>query len=450
MNRSEKANHAVRDSYYEAPKMSGTLAKWLDRARQWDIEYGGYLSNHITHNWVVMGATGASDEQMQWWEDLYTHKLQEDPGREPGELRPHRARLPDQIEITDANWHDHLESTRAAFPAYRDYFEARVAELGVSKALRVYLPALLPGLAGAALHPVIHTGWGVEANHVGMICDGLAYMATAYQPLATDARHTPPTSLWSPDAASPIPSSLTFLSAANDHNLSVVAHEASETDEYRELQRGSFQHRMIAFDDPELALGVALNDAGPLGLPGIGEPLDHAVEELVVLMAAALRASDNEFFVLHGLTSLHAVLSLAPHLEAEDQRSALAYWWRATMAAVVAQDLPGLSQTADILKDWRDHQAQGLTDAHQLNDGERAWWLTTLRSTLTSLDEHVPKVVYALWRWAEWGVFSKNTIAVFEDTARNISKPHPSGEIHQNTWFARAFSEASKAREGKT
>lgn len=434
MNRLKHANLVVRDSYYKAPNMSASLAKWLDRARNWDIEYGGYLSNHMAHNWVVMGAANASDAQMRWWEDFYTLQLDEEPAREPGGLEPSRARLPDQVEITQENWRNHLQSTRQAYPAYRDFFDARVAELGVPAVLRDYLPALLPGLAGAALHPLIHTGWGVEANHADMICDGLAYLSTAYQPLATDTRHTPPTTLWSSDAAGPVEASLTFLSNASERDLSRIAYEAGETDAYQALKRGNFQPRLIAFDDPELALGAALNAAGPIGLPGVTVPLDNAVEEMVVVIAAALRASDNEFFVLHGLTSLHAVLCLAPHLEPEDQRLALAYWWRAAMATVVAEDLPGLSQTADILGDWRNRQVQ-QPDAHQLSNKEKTWWLTALKGTLTSHDEHVPKAVYVLWRWAEWGIFSNSTIAVFEDAAKNIIKPHPSGEVHQNLWF---------------
>ena len=57
-------SHAA-GSYYRAPEMSASLAGWLDRARQWHIEYGGYLSNHLPHNWVVMGAAHAPDERFQ-------------------------------------------------------------------------------------------------------------------------------------------------------------------------------------------------------------------------------------------------------------------------------------------------------------------------------------------------------------------------------------------------
>ena len=44
-------NHAD-SSYYKAPEMSVSLAGWLDQARQWHIEYGGYLGS------LVVGAVG--------------------------------------------------------------------------------------------------------------------------------------------------------------------------------------------------------------------------------------------------------------------------------------------------------------------------------------------------------------------------------------------------------
>lgn len=77
-----------------------------------------------------MAAVDASDAQMQWWEDLYNFQLQEEPAREPGALEEPRAPLPDEIQITDENWREHLQITRQAYPAYRDFFDARVAELG--------------------------------------------------------------------------------------------------------------------------------------------------------------------------------------------------------------------------------------------------------------------------------------------------------------------------------
>ena len=51
--------------YYVRPVLSRPLHKWLSSSRQWDIVYGGFLHNHITHNWVVMGAIGLDDNEAE-------------------------------------------------------------------------------------------------------------------------------------------------------------------------------------------------------------------------------------------------------------------------------------------------------------------------------------------------------------------------------------------------
>ncbi len=419
-------------TYYRPPQMGASLHDWLAGSRCWDIEYGGYLSNHLSHNWLVMSAVGASEADMQWWQDLYTNRLAEKPAREAGDLEPARAWANDQVAITQSNWRQHFQTTRIAFPAYRDFFDARIAELGLSATLRATLPPLLPGLAGAALHPLIHTGWGAEANSALMVAEGLAYMATAHQPLASDGRHAPPSPLWSPDTAVPVTAAVAFLSDAKGRGLARVAQEASETEAYRQLRLGRFQPRLIAFDDPALPLGAALNQIGPLGLPAATEPLTDTIEEMTALLAAALCGSDNEFFVLHGLTSLHAVLALLPHLDADDQRAALSHWWRAAMATLVAQDFPGLSETAELLEGWRDQRRRSTP--HRLTAKQSDWWQKSVKEALASLDEHLPKAVYVLWRWTEWQAFSEATVALFEDAARNLLKPHPSRPLHDNLW----------------
>ena len=432
----------VGTTYYKAPQMGVSLGDWLARSRRWDIEYGGYLSNHLSHNWLVMSAAGAAEEQMQWWQDLYTNRLAEKPAREAGDLEPARAWAADQVEISEANWRQHVQTTRIAFPAYRDFFDARIAELGLSATLRATLPPLLPGLAGAALHPLIHTGWGAEANSALMVAEGLAYMATAHQPLASDGRHAPPSPLWSPDAPRPLAAALGFLIHARGRDLARVAHDASQTEAYRRLRLGRFQPRLIAFNDPALPLGAALNGIGPLGLPAATEPLTDTIEEMTALLAAALCGSDNEFFVLHGLTSLHAVLALVPHLDADDQRQALSHWWRAAMATLVAQDFPGLSETAELLEGWQAKRKR--SPRHRLTAKQSDWWQTSVKEALASLDEHLPKAVYVLWRWTEWQAFSEATVALFEEAAKNLLKPHPSGPLHDNLWTSDPASEFAK------
>ena len=439
--------NTVTEKYYQVPDYKDTLHDWLAKGRQWDIEYQAYLSNHLTHNWVVMGGVGASEEYMQWWQDLYTNVLQEKPAREPGDLETPREFPVDYTAITEANWRNNIQTTRIAFPAYRDFFDARLQTLGLSKTLKLYLPELLPGLAGAALHPLIHTGWATDVESLDMAGEGLAYMATSFQPLATNSPFNPPENLWSTNGQNIIEATLEFLTRDDIEEMTKIANDISETKEYTRLNRGGFQQRMITFDDPRLPLGDRLNEIGSVWMPDLDRPLTEVVEQATALSAAALHGSNNEFFVLHGLTSLHAVLCLLPHLNPSDRRDALVYWWRAVMATMVVQDRPGLDKTVDLLNQWQSKRDRQNNNAHSLTDKEDSWWRTSIKSTLCSRDEHVPKAAYALWRWSAWGAFSKTTVELFETTVRNIIKSHPSGHVDKNLWFARSFSEASKEKE---
>ncbi|MCQ8186646.1 questin oxidase family protein [Parvularcula maris] len=436
----------VTETYYKRPDYKASTHEWLARGRRWDIEYKGYLSNHLTHAWVVMGGVGAPDETFSWWEKLYTNQLEEDPSREPGDLEPPRDWPGEGYTVINRlNWRNNVQSTRVAFPAFRDFFDQELRENGLSQTLRTYLPALMPGLAGAALHPIIHTGWATDVESLNMLGEGLAYMATSYQPIATEPPHEPATPLWAPDGTDLIEATLSYLRQPDAAELTRAANEASETEAYRAVNRGGFQHRIMTYNDPELPLGQSLNDIGPLALPDIDEPLDEVVEVITAFAAASLLGSDNEFFVLHGLTSLHGVLAVLPHLEPEDRRAALVHWWRAVMATLVVQDRPGLDRTVEEFERW----AKNRTDqpSAPLSSQKDHWWRETISSVLCSRDEHVPKAAYALWRWSAWGSLPEASHALFERSARNLVSPNASGEVHENLWFAKSFSEASKEKE---
>ena len=437
----------VREKYYQVPDYKDTLHDWLAKGRRWDIEYQGYLSNHLTHNWVVMGGVGASEKYMQWWQDLYTNVLDEKPAREPGDLEPPREFPVDYTTITEANWRNNIQTTRVAFTAYRDFFDARLQELGLSETLQQYLPPLLPGLVGAAFHAVIHTGWATDVESLNMAGEGLAYMATSFQPLATNPPFQLPQPLWSTEGKNIVEATLEFLARDDIEAMTEIANKASKTEDYVKLNKGGFQQRIITFDDPRLPLGNKLNEIGSIYMPELSQPLSGVVEQVTVLTAAALHGSDNEFFVLHGLTSLHGVLYLLPHIDPAARRDALVYWWRGVIATMIVQDRPGLDKTVELLQEWQAKCDRENQKAYTLTESENSWWRTTIESTLCSRDEHVPKAVYALWRWSAWNAFPETTIRIFETTVRNLVRPHPSGHVDENLWFAKSFSKASKEKE---
>ena len=85
-----------------------------------------------------------------------------------------------------------LVGARRCYAEQRAFFADQVARAGVPATLLQHLPQLLPGLAGAALHPIIHLAIGLRTGSDGMVAEGLAYLnhshlAAAATPLTTAA-----------------------------------------------------------------------------------------------------------------------------------------------------------------------------------------------------------------------------------------------------------------------
>ena len=431
-------------SFYSKPSYSKHLHKWLKRGRNWHIEYDDYLSNHITHNWIALDAAGVGEDKMQWWQAVYinegvvkgTDKDALSTTRETGMLTPPRKNALDYTAITEANWLNNLQTTRIGFEAYRDFFDAKITELGLGACLKRYYPSLSEGMAGAALHPVIHTGWAVDVESDDMAAEGLAYMATAFQPLATGTNYSS-YQLWLPDAPNIIEALKRILKDDRVPQLEKDANTLSKTEDYTRLNRGKFQQRLITFDNPNEPMAQFLNEMVTLRLPDINEDLTESIEKLTVIAAAAVCSSDNEFFIVHGLTSLHAVLCVLPRLDRTAQRNALGYWFRALVAVIIIQGSPGVKDALIMLDKWDARKHKEKTGEYQLDDEQKAWWLQILQSTTNSLDEHVPKTVYVLKRWAEWQVFSKASHDIFAKAACHIATPNENGRLEDNLWFSR-------------
>lgn len=111
---------------------------------------------------------------------------------------------------------------------------------------------------------------------------------------------------------------------------------------------------------------------------------------------------------------------------------------------MIVQNRPALERTVELFEAWRT-QTDG--QAQELDERKDAWWRETITSVLSSRDEHVPKATYVLWRWSAWGAFGSVSQDLFARTARNLVAPNEHDEIHRNLWFAKSFSEASKAKE---
>lgn len=153
---------------------SGTLDEALLRLHTSGPEFRGYLSNHGPMAVEALVHNGQAHTVHRWL-DGYTDKLESVPSA--------RAR------ITEANWREALgDSSRVT--DWTAYFTHQVAERPWRELLAEWWPRLLPGIAGAATHPVIRVGHAVrslltegeDAARTAEFAHALGYWAARHLP----------------------------------------------------------------------------------------------------------------------------------------------------------------------------------------------------------------------------------------------------------------------------
>lgn len=148
----------------------------LDQCAAFDGEYGDKLSTHLPMALVALSRLGADDSRLH---DFFR--------AEARRLRP-KSRA--TLAITKNNWHNHL-GKHAFHTDYADFFGQELACLGGERLLATYIPELLIGVAGGAMHGLIRTAYGIDAGRSSEIVEGLAHWAVSYMPLANFVAATP-------------------------------------------------------------------------------------------------------------------------------------------------------------------------------------------------------------------------------------------------------------------
>ena len=161
-----------------------TLLRWLDASTDFDAEYRGGLSSHLTMAALALHRLGAPAPRLNAWAEAYATRLQPAP----------RA----QDWPSGDAWAAHL-GRREAWPMYRSLFTQWLAQEGAGDVLEAVLPRLIDGCAGAAFHGLIRTAYAAQAAHRQELADALAHWAATWLALdppaaapAMPAKATPP------------------------------------------------------------------------------------------------------------------------------------------------------------------------------------------------------------------------------------------------------------------
>ncbi|WP_264935996.1 questin oxidase family protein [Streptomyces sp. A012304] len=177
---------------------SGRLDEALERLHTAGPERLGRLSNHapmVVESLAARGRSGA----VHRWLDLYWDKLEDFPAP----VAP----------ITDADRSRALGDIRRAAD-WITHFTRALAERPWRDVLAEWWPRLLPGLYGAATHPVIRVGHAVRAleaeenaPRLTELAHALGYWAARYRPVrGVTALPGAPTAAASLDAVPPVES----------------------------------------------------------------------------------------------------------------------------------------------------------------------------------------------------------------------------------------------------
>lgn len=124
----------------------GVLDEALDRLHTTGPEFGGRLSNHAPMAVEALVRHGHANAVHRWIDD-YRERLEEAP-------RPYE-------RVTAAHWQEALGDHRR-LADWTDLFRLELADRPWREVLAEWWPRLLPGISGAATHPVIRVGHAVR------------------------------------------------------------------------------------------------------------------------------------------------------------------------------------------------------------------------------------------------------------------------------------------------
>jgi hypothetical protein len=256
--------------------------------------------------------------------------------------------MPERRQPVDrATWTEAL-GTQSRYADYLAFFQAEVARAGADGAVRAYLPALMPGVAGSSFHPIIRLGYAVHARDDADVAVSLAYFADQFLHLGG------------------APASAVSSSAGGPLDLLRTIAETPTLAHHPQGDKAIFDQIHAVAAMPEFAAVAA---------SALAER-DVTVPSLASA-AAALYAAAPNFASLHVVTSAHALRVLSPLLD--DPAAASRWLLQAVGAVYVAMGTPALNVEEDRAR---------------MEASAPPSWEAIAVAAAASNDEHVIKMVY--------------------------------------------------------
>ncbi|KAH9908734.1 cell cycle checkpoint protein RAD17 [Xylariomycetidae sp. FL2044] len=323
------------------------------------------FDNHMPHILCSAYLLGADDKQL--------HKIY---AAEAEELEPWE---PSPAEVVQEDWRDFLGDKRYQ-RAYVDFFEDASAvkyRFDWKKVVDEYMfggsRPLANGLIGGLGHPLIHLGYAYEMDNKEIAMEALGLAAVQYNFLhkyIDDSSYSKPSS---------------FTSTSPLELLEKMSNDERLKDMFKQPGLDNLEPLFEKHEDLVLEYWNAWTLDDPV------KQFQDSQEAAVALLVATVPPGTHayNFFVVHLLTTSHAVRILLPFIPAKFHISLVREWWLLTIAVYISELCPKIDpdyiRPGDVAgKQWNYVEEKALngsyaTDAHfvkairAMKEAARTW-----------------------------------------------------------------------------
>ncbi|TFK37473.1 hypothetical protein BDQ12DRAFT_736307 [Crucibulum laeve] len=390
-----------------------------DNHERWHIFFNDMrFHNHSAHSALALWALGADESILQAsYKDSSAYQR-------PAFEAPNA--------ITATNWKDHLGDEKY-YQGYLKFFNEEIKTHGGDEVLKKYVftneaniaagggpnPSMLQRFLAGLLHPLIHTGYGLEFNLPGMLVEGLAQ--TAVHEVQTE-NLLPASVFKSNDGVENLTSRLLRGVGLKNtpaehkdgvHALTVLARVFADD----RLGKNLTEDIRKNFSDTVLNGGHIIKEYTDQWT--FHGKLEDLVEELVwanvVIYAiggweGAGKPLNADFFYMHLVTSSLFLSSLVHRISSTDAERLLRGYFAISLAVYISQGKP----TLDIAGFYEDTTVHPTPPGPLPTPSEGTHpspsspiavtpnpWFAILQTTIVHRDDHLPKLQRALSHYAE-------------------------------------------------
>lgn len=356
----------IHDVETKHEKRSRTLKHLLklNHAKHAIVYHNLQFHNHMPH---ILGSAYLIDGTSEHLNDIYENESKELDAWEdsPG-------------EVSDFDWRDYLGDRRYQ-RAYVDFFEDQLVLHGYNwkDVLDTFLfegkEPLFNCLVAGLGHPLIHLGYAYELSSCELAMEALALATTSYNFLhkyLDDASYTKPSTY---STSSPIE----ILQRVSDDKRFDNLFDHPGPDNIGPL-----------FEDHEEAVLEHWN-AWHFSNPR-KQFEDSQFAAVALLVGTHKNCEDYDFFLVHLLTTSHAVRIILPLIPAKYHVNLVRQWWLITLAVQIAQLRPKID-------------VESIT-GYDMKGKDWAWVDRQAIAGKWSLDSHYVKALRAMKESAKtWG-----------------------------------------------